>query len=247
MNPDTFTAYSQGMIAAVQAGKLDWQYFALSDLADAIRVPEKQIRNELVKHYGDMRHFYQAFGIKPLDKVSGNQRRLLAMSSQPRPNRRIKLGQALVNYTRSNSKWPEFSAKIRQSSPHWFVDLAIENKKLLLKMARNSEPRPSRKTKLGKVLCNYTYSKSSSYDAEFNQQIRQLAPSWFRKAPHTTIPAPQASLRKSHKSHLTYVPNLLISHHENIQSIQLAPRVHFGGNRNPLPDLRETRDRQIRH
>lgn len=79
---------------------------------------------------------------------------------------------------------PEQIKKIEQI-PDWaweFVNTADENKKKLLRMARDRNPRPnSMKTKLGQALGSYTgKGYSSSYDPEFDKQIRVLAPHWFR-------------------------------------------------------------------
>jgi hypothetical protein len=57
---------------------------------------------------------------------------------------------------------------------------SAENKKLLLEMARNGEPRPSCKlNKLGGCLVEYTNKNKGSYDPEFDKQIRKLRPDWF--------------------------------------------------------------------
>jgi hypothetical protein len=56
---------------------------------------------------------------------------------------------------------------------------AVRNKKILLEMAGKRLPKPSRKTKLGNVLSNYTRKSCRCYDPQFNKQIRKLAPNWF--------------------------------------------------------------------
>jgi hypothetical protein len=64
-----------------------------------------------------------------------------------------------------------------------FEDKVIEHKSRLLEMARNGESRPrQRDGTIGIVLCNYTSSKSETYDPEFDREIRRLRPDWFRMA-----------------------------------------------------------------
>ena len=55
-----------------------------------------------------------------------------------------------------------------------------DKKKKLLEMARNGEPRPTKRNhKLGKVLGFYTSLKSETYDFVFDKQIREISPDWF--------------------------------------------------------------------
>ena len=89
---------------------------------------------------------------------------------------------ALDRLTKENSKYydAEFANQLSKLSPHWFIDNVIENKKTLLQMAKNGEPRPNkRKNLLGNLLLNYIRPTSSGYDAEFDKQIRKMAPHWF--------------------------------------------------------------------
>lgn len=54
---------------------------------------------------------------------------------------------------------------------------ARERKGILLGLAESGDkPRPA--TALGKALTNYTNPKSSSYDAEFHQKIKDIRPEW---------------------------------------------------------------------
>ncbi len=56
----------------------------------------------------------------------------------------------------------------------------LKNKEKLLSIAKSQSPRPSWKTRLGKLLSNYTTSKNcGGFDPEFNKQIRELRPDWF--------------------------------------------------------------------
>ena len=82
----------------------------------------------------------------------------IARKGESRPHSKTKLGQALGDYTCKSKDCydPEFDNKIRRLAPHWFVDTASENKKQLLEITQKKESRPSQKTKLGRVLSNYT-------------------------------------------------------------------------------------------
>jgi len=56
---------------------------------------------------------------------------------------------------------------------------SIRNKRELIQIANKGGDRPSRKTKLGRVLSNYTCKLSGSYCPKFDKTIRELAPHWF--------------------------------------------------------------------
>ncbi|NBO24481.1 MAG: hypothetical protein EBU93_04540 [Chlamydiae bacterium] len=54
------------------------------------------------------------------------------------------------------------------------------NKQVLIDMAKKRERRPAcKKNRLGRALVSYTCPHSRSYDAEFTNKIKQLAPNWF--------------------------------------------------------------------
>jgi hypothetical protein len=97
-----------------------------------------------------------------------------------------KLGKALVFYTKKNcsSYCPVFDKTIRKIAPSWFVsrsEITKENKKQLIKMAKNGEPRPGQNTnRLGRRLTSYTCKSSESYDSVFDKIIRKIRPDWFR-------------------------------------------------------------------
>lgn len=58
--------------------------------------------------------------------------------------------------------------------------LAKPKKEKLLKIAAQGKPRPnSKKHPLGMSLNKYICKSGTCYDAEFDQQIRKLAPHWF--------------------------------------------------------------------
>lgn len=74
--------------------------------------------------------------------------------------------------------WDDFLLNIKSRSN------SLENKKLLLEMAKNEEKRPaSEKTYLGNVLRKYTSNSKNNfcYDLEFDKKIRELNPDWFNK------------------------------------------------------------------
>jgi superfamily II DNA or RNA helicase len=87
-----------------------------------------------------------------------------------------------MSYTRSvsNSFDPEFNKEIRKLRPEWFVNTADANKKELLKLASEGAQKPHRETSLGSALKTYTCSSSKIFDAEFNKEIRELRPEWFK-------------------------------------------------------------------
>lgn len=113
---------------------------------------------------------------------------LLAMAAagEKRPDRKTPLGCALGCYLSVTGKARdmELESKLRALRPDWFAknDVA-ENKEQLLKLAREGAPRPNTmKTTLGRALSNYTCTATSgSYDVEFDEQMRNLRPDWFRK------------------------------------------------------------------
>jgi hypothetical protein len=114
------------------------------------------------------------------DRAEQNKKALLEMArkGKPRPKH---LDSRIYTYMHVDSV---FASKIRKLAPHWFLlwHSADRKKKELLELARNGLPRPNRKSELGRVLCNYVRTKSSSYDPDFAKKINKLAPHWFRKA-----------------------------------------------------------------
>lgn len=126
--------------------------------------------------------------VSPSDGVIQNKQQLLEMAhnGEPRPNKKHPLGNVLGFYTNPNSKSydAEFDKQIRNLRPDWFVspsDGVNQKKQQILEMARNGEPRPSKKHPLGKVLGCYINPNNSMYDPEFDEQIRKLRPDWFKK------------------------------------------------------------------
>lgn len=78
----------------------------------------------------------------------------------------------------------DFTFQLRQVNPSWFVmpsDLVSQKKEELLRMAREGKPRLNAKFGLGKCLSHYVFCRGRSYDAEFDSEIRRIAPHWFKK------------------------------------------------------------------
>ena len=121
-----------------------------------------------------------------INTASENKKQLLEIARRegPRPLSKTKLGRSLGSYIYKTHGCydTKFDKKIRRLAPHWFVDTARENKKQLLEIARKGEPRPTKKTKLGRTLSSYICKTHGCYDTKFNKKIRKLAPHWFRQA-----------------------------------------------------------------
>ncbi len=123
-----------------------------------------------------------------IDSAVENKKQLLKMAKkgESRPHQtKHPLGRVFVAYIckrKSGSYDPIFDKKIRTEAPHWFINTAVENKRLLLEMAKNGEPRPTAvKHILGTPLCCYVGKSHSSYDPVFDKKIRKRAPHWFKK------------------------------------------------------------------
>lgn len=94
----------------------------------------------------------------------------------------------LRNYTNKKSKCYDivFDKKIRKLRPDWFISQsqrANENKKELLRIAKNNEKRPKSTSRLGILLRSYMCKrkKRSCFDLKFTKEIKALRPDWFRK------------------------------------------------------------------
>ncbi len=113
-----------------------------------------------------------------------NKKTLLEMATkgENRPSQKTKSGLALSIYTNKSSSYdPVFDKKIRKLRPDWFVtqsEKANEKKLELIRIAKNGENRPKKKTKLGSLV-DYTCKTSGVYDPVFDKQIRELRPDWF--------------------------------------------------------------------
>lgn len=99
------------------------------------------------------------------------------------------LGKALHSYlsTFSNCYDEEFSNKIKELAPQWFINTAENMKKRLIELAMGKGKRPCYRAKdekekrLGIALSHYTSLTNNSYDEEFKQKIEKLSPHWFNK------------------------------------------------------------------
>lgn len=117
--------------------------------------------------------------------VEENKKQLLKMAQngEPRPTQKTWQGRALSEYTRKNSiHYPIFKEQLIKTGCDWFKKSAKSariKKQQLLELAQKGEPKPLSNTLLGRALRNYTNKNSSSYDAEFNEQIKNIVPEWF--------------------------------------------------------------------
>jgi chorismate mutase len=99
-----------------------------------------------------------------------------------KPRTTCKLGNALRNYLYKDSKTYDhsFYKKIKFLRPDWVVNETVENKKLLLRMAKNKKEKPNwASCKLGRVLRSYTRPRSGCFDDFFFNKIKKIAPHWF--------------------------------------------------------------------
>lgn len=110
---------------------------------------------------------------------------LLAESGEDRPTYAYDLGRFLVYYTNksTNSYDEDFNSKIRELRPDWFcqVEILRKNKKRqLLELAKIKSPKPEGgRHPLARALESFTTKSKKSYDADFDREIRKLAPHWF--------------------------------------------------------------------
>ena len=110
----------------------------------------------------------------------------MAKNGENRPHsKKHPLGTYFNQYThKSGSSYDQdFTRKIRSIAPHWLIkqaDIVNKKKQELIKIAQNKEPRPiTRKHPLGVVLSHYTTQSNKTYDAQFTQKLKKLAPNWF--------------------------------------------------------------------
>jgi hypothetical protein len=62
---------------------------------------------------------------------------------------------------------------------------SIENKRVLLEMAKRGEGKPNKKHKLGAALSSYIMKSQGSYDSEFTDKLKELRPDWFEDTAKT--------------------------------------------------------------
>lgn len=87
---------------------------------------------------------------------------------------------AFRHYTneRDSSYDSVLTKALKQIAPCWFEGSVEQKKKALLKMAKNGEAKPHKKTKLGIALGSFIYS-GYNYDAAFKLKLQRIAPDWF--------------------------------------------------------------------
>lgn len=107
----------------------------------------------------------------------------MAQNGEPRPSqKKHALGIFLSGYLQKGTKSYDqvFDKKIRRLAPHWFIKKVPIKKQKLLNIAKKGKPKPmTTKHPLGYCLYNYTHKSSNSYDHEFTEKLRKLAPHWF--------------------------------------------------------------------
>jgi len=130
-----------------------------------------------VKTFKGLREAYQ----KSIDE---NKEEILkiAKSGGNKPSQKTKLGRALRSYIYFSSSYDfKFRTELKKIRPDWFIthyDIARDNKKEILNIARTGGDKLSRKTKLGQCLKNYI-NPTSSYDLEFKKELEKIRPDWF--------------------------------------------------------------------
>lgn len=122
-------------------------------------------------------------------KVDQNKKQIIKLAKQGKTKKYIwnreRFGVVLYNYTNHKNPCydPSFTNKIKKLRPDWFVtssQIVDTKKKQIIKIAKNGEDRPSRKTKMGIALNNYIARCNRNKHFEFYNLIRKLRPDWFR-------------------------------------------------------------------
>jgi hypothetical protein len=117
-----------------------------------------------------------------------NKKILLKMArrGEKKPNTKIPIGSRLHSYTYHKSYCydKEFTNNLKKIRPDWFItqyQIANNKKKQLIKMAKDGEKRPSKRTHpLGASLGTYVNkSQRGSYDPKFTKEIKKIRPDWF--------------------------------------------------------------------
>jgi hypothetical protein len=119
-----------------------------------------------------------------IERVKEKLRAMLLKGLSPQQRSPLsKIGRQLVA---PGSPWfdKDFAAEMEHNAPPWFF---VGKRQVLLDMARRGEPRPSRASKdqvlraLGQQLSALVTKTSTSYDEDFDKEIRALRPDWFKK------------------------------------------------------------------
>lgn len=104
---------------------------------------------------------------------------LMAKSKKPRPRQKTEIGAFLTRCTTGKNKNSDFSLKLRELRPDWFIPTSTSNKEKLVGIAKSGVPRPPFSSKMGQALSCYT-TKSGCYDEEFYYTLIHLRPDWFK-------------------------------------------------------------------
>jgi superfamily II DNA or RNA helicase len=111
----------------------------------------------------------------------------LAENGGRKPPSKTQLLWALTRFTLPGQEGydPIFTEKIRRSAPGWFTSRTQQTKERLLSLARSGASKPRFPGVLGTAIWKFTSPTSTrGYDAVFADELRRLAPHWFRR---TTI------------------------------------------------------------
>lgn len=104
----------------------------------------------------------------------------MAKKGERRPTQKTPLGRALREYvTKRSIYYPAFREQLVQTGCDWFKNSTKIKKQQLLDLAEKGEAIPQGGTSLRRTLKNYTNKSSSSYDPEFDEQIRNIVPQWL--------------------------------------------------------------------
>jgi hypothetical protein len=125
--------------------------------------------------------------VSSTEKANQKKQILIQMmkNGKDKPKQTTKLRQAFDSYiTKSYSCYdPIFVKAGMKLRRDWFTRSSNDNKKTLIKMARDGKDKPLQKTKLGLAFVRYTHkSGGSSYDENFTKIIKDLNPSWIIKS-----------------------------------------------------------------
>jgi len=122
------------------------------------------------------------------DIANQKKEQLLEMAKNGEPKPVVKkhpLGCVFYSYISLNKECydEEFVKELKKIRPDWLItpfDIASQNKKELLKMAKSGEIKPVvKKHPLGCVFREYISFKSQSYDEEFTKELKKIRPDWL--------------------------------------------------------------------
>lgn len=130
------------------------------------------------------RHEAESLSTASIEATKDKLRRGLGQRLSPQKNSlTLAVGRLLVT-PGSRLYDPKF-AKEMEDAPPWFFR---GKREVLLNMARSGKARPNKRSKddiergLGQQLCTLVTRSGTSYDEEFDREIRALRPDWFRRS-----------------------------------------------------------------